>query len=298
MALRSMKLGRPLLRRALSGSNVRALSSSDATLTEVPDKCEVLVVGGGIIGVSVAYHLAQRGVNDVVLLERHKLTSGTTWHAAGLVGQMRATKVETELSAAAADVYEALKLETGLDTGYKQCGSLTTAATRERLEFLKRNSARARSYGLEAEVLTPDECGALMTHDGHTIIKTDDLHGGLWLPGDGSGSPTASRSVLFRANLAGKRNPTSSNLAGKRNPTPSNLAGRRRTSRWPSPRARACAASTSARASPSTSSSSRPSTRAASASSECRWKTGDGCRRRRSCSAAASGRATSRARPA
>ncbi|KAH8046105.1 oxidoreductase [Aureococcus anophagefferens] len=92
---------------------------------------------------------------------------------------MRATKVETELSAAAADVYEALKLETGLDTGYKQCGSLTTAATRERLEFLKRNSARARSYGLEAEVLTPDECGALMTHDGHTIIKTDDLHGGL-----------------------------------------------------------------------------------------------------------------------
>ncbi|KAH8054593.1 oxidoreductase [Aureococcus anophagefferens] len=172
------------LRRALYSSNARALSSSDATLTEVPEKCEVLVVGGGIIGVSVAYNLAKRGVKDVVLLERHKLTSGTTWHAAGLVGQMRATKVETELSAAAAAVYEALKLETGLDTGYKQCGSLTTAATRERLEVLKRNRARARSYGLEAEVLTPDECGALMTHDGHTIIKTDDLHGGLWSPTD------------------------------------------------------------------------------------------------------------------
>lgn len=138
MALRSMKLGRPLLRRALSGSNVRALSSSDAPVTEVPETCEVLVVGGGIIGVSVAYNLAKRGVKDVVLLERHALTSGTTWHAAGLVGQMRATKVETELSAAAADVYKELTLETGLDTGFKQCGSLTTAATRERLEVSSR----------------------------------------------------------------------------------------------------------------------------------------------------------------
>lgn len=179
-----------IMRRAAAPLVRRALSGQGGAATEVPESCEVLVVGGGIIGVSVAYNLAKRGVSDVVLLERHKLTSGTTWHAAGLVGQLRATKIETELSAEAVHVYRALEEETGLSTGFKQCGSLTTAATRERFEVVKRNAARARSYGLEAEVLTAEECGAVMTHDGHCVIRTEDLYGGLWLPGDGSGSPT------------------------------------------------------------------------------------------------------------
>ena len=85
-------------------------------------------------------------MKDILLLERNKLTSGTTWHAAGLVGQLRATKIETLLSAEALDVYSNLEKETGLSTGFKQCGSLTLGATPERLEVLKRNAARARSY--------------------------------------------------------------------------------------------------------------------------------------------------------
>ena len=126
----------------------------------------------------------------MVLLEAHKLTSGTTWHAAGLVGQLRATKVETMMSAEAIKVYSRLEEETGLATGFKQCGSLTTAQTSDRFEVMRRNAARARSYGLEAELLTPRECGQKMSHDGVELLRTDDLVGGLWLPGDGSGSPT------------------------------------------------------------------------------------------------------------
>lgn len=138
----------------------------------------------------MAYNLAKRGWKDILLLEKHKLTSGTTWHAAGLVGQLRHNKFATLLSAEALDVYANLEKETGLSTGYKQCGSLTTAATPERFEVFKRNAARARSYGLEAELMTPEECGRVMSHDGVDLIRTDDLYGGLWLPEDGSGSPT------------------------------------------------------------------------------------------------------------
>ncbi len=156
----------------------------------LPKSARVIVIGGGVIGSSVAYNLAKRGVKEIVLLERNKLTSGTTWHAAGLVGQLRASKIETLLSAEALQVYSNLEAETGLSTGFKQCGSLTIAATPERFEIIKRNAARARSYGLEAEVVTPEECGKIMSHDGVDLIRTDDVTGGLWLPGDGSGSPT------------------------------------------------------------------------------------------------------------
>ena len=143
-------------------------------------------------------------MKDILLLERNKLTSGTTWHAAGLVGQLRATKIETLLSAEALDVYSNLEKETGLSTGFKQCGSLTLGATPERLEVFKRNAARARSYGLEAEILTPEECGKMMSHDGVDLIRTEDLTGGLWLPGDGSGSPTdLTMSMVKGARLLG-----------------------------------------------------------------------------------------------
>ena len=160
------------------------------SMASLPKHARVVVVGGGVIGCSVAYNLAKRGWKDVLLLEKHKLTSGTTWHAAGLVGQMRASKIETELSAQAVHVMAALEEETGLSTGFKQVGSLTTAQTKERFEIMQRNAARARSYGLEAEIFTPQQCADKMTHDGVTLIHTDDLQGGLWLPGDGSGSPT------------------------------------------------------------------------------------------------------------
>jgi 4-methylaminobutanoate oxidase (formaldehyde-forming) len=156
----------------------------------LPSKSKVVIVGGGVIGTSVAYNLAKLGCTDVVLLERDKLTSGTTWHAAGLIGQLRHTKIETTLCAEAVKMYTRLEEETGLSTGFKQCGSLTTASTRERFEVLKRNAIRAKSYGLEADIMTPEECGKTMSHDGVDLLRTDDLQGGLWLPNDGSGSPT------------------------------------------------------------------------------------------------------------
>ena len=164
--------------------------ASAAMASALPRSARAVVVGGGVVGTSVAYNLAKRGWKDVVLLEKNKLTSGTTWHAAGLVGQMRATKIETLISAEAVKTYARLEEETGQATGFKQCGSLTTAQTADRFEIMKRNASRAKSYGLEAELLTPRECAEKMTHDGVSLLRTDDLVGGLWLPGDGSGSPT------------------------------------------------------------------------------------------------------------
>ena len=171
----AVQRGRSLLRR-------RGLS----TVTELPRNARTVIVGGGVIGTSIAYNLAKRGMTDIVLLEKNRLTSGTTWHAAGLVGQLRASKIETMLCAEAPGVYSRLEEETGLATGFKHCGSLATAQTKDRFEIMRRNVARARSYGLEAELLTPQECN----HKMGGLIRTDDLVGGLWLPGDGSGSPT------------------------------------------------------------------------------------------------------------
>ena len=103
-------------------------------MAALPDRCEVVVVGGGVIGVSVAYHLAEAGIQDVVLLERKELTSGTTWHAAGLVGQLRTSINMTQLARYTSQLYRGLEEETGQATGYRQCGSISIAATAERFE--------------------------------------------------------------------------------------------------------------------------------------------------------------------
>src|SRR6476646_11332023 len=129
------------------------------TLPLPPSHARVVVIGGGIAGVSVAYHLARRGLTDVVLLEQGKLTCGTTWHAAGLVGQTRATRNATRMSRYGIELYATLEAETGLATGWKQCGSLNVAATPERLTLMKRQMARARSFGVEFEFITPAEAG-------------------------------------------------------------------------------------------------------------------------------------------
>ena len=113
-----------------------------------PSQAQVIVVGGGIAGASAAYHLAKLGCRDVVLLEQGKLTCGTTWHAAGLVGQLRATRNATRMSRYGIELYSTLEAETGLATGWKQCGSLNVAKTQARLKLLKRQMARARSFGM------------------------------------------------------------------------------------------------------------------------------------------------------
>ena len=116
-----------------------------------------VIIGGGIIGTSVAYHLAQLGWRDVVLLEQGSLSGGTTWHAAGLVGQLRSSANFTRLIRYSAELYERLEAETGKATGFKRCGSLSVARTAERMTQLRRNASLARSFGIEAHVIGLDE---------------------------------------------------------------------------------------------------------------------------------------------
>ena len=157
-----------------------------------PQFAQVVIVGGGIAGVSTAYHLVKLGCRDVVLLEQGKLTCGTTWHAAGLVGQLRATRNATRMSRYGIELYSSLEAETGLATGWKQCGSLNVARTPERLTLLKRQMARAKSFGIDFEFVSPAQAGAI-----YPILRTDDLSGAVWIPGDGKANPTDLTYALF-----------------------------------------------------------------------------------------------------
>ena len=138
------------------------------------------MVGGGVIGVSVAYHLAEAGIQDVVLLERKELTSGTTWHAAGLVGQLRTSINMTQLARYTSELYRGLEAETGQATGYRQCGSISIAATAERFEELKRSASMAKVFGLEVNVLSVPQIA-----ERYPLIQTEDLYGGIHIPSDG-----------------------------------------------------------------------------------------------------------------
>ena len=150
----------------------------------LPSQARVVIVGGGIAGCSTAYHLGKLGITDVLLLEQGKLTSGTTWHAAGLIGQMRPNRNMTAMSRYGIELYSTLEQETGLATGWKQCGSVNVAATAQRWQVLKKQAALARSFGVEVQLITPTEAGDL-----YPVMRTDDLHGALWIPGDGKANP-------------------------------------------------------------------------------------------------------------
>ena len=150
----------------------------------LPRHARVVVVGGGIVGCSVAYHLALMGWTDVVLLEQGQLTSGTTWHAAGLVGQMRANRSMTRMSTYGIDLYARLEHETGLATGWRPCGSVTVARTPERMQLLRRQMALASSFGVEVHDISPLEVAQRVP-----LLRTDDLCGAVWLPGDGKANP-------------------------------------------------------------------------------------------------------------
>ncbi|MFM9112249.1 MAG: FAD-dependent oxidoreductase, partial [Actinomycetota bacterium] len=153
-------------------------------MANLPSNARVVIVGGGIVGCSVAYHLAKRGVTDVVLLERKQLTSGTTWHAAGLVGQLRATNNLTRLAQYTTNLFATLEAETGQATGFQQRGSVSIAPNEERFEELKRGASTARVFGLEVNIITPQDVKDLVP-----LARVDDLVGGVHLPNDGVVNP-------------------------------------------------------------------------------------------------------------
>ncbi|MCP4818953.1 MAG: FAD-dependent oxidoreductase [Shimia sp.] len=153
-------------------------------MVDLPNKARVVIIGGGVIGCSVAYHLAKLGWKDVVLLERKQLTSGTTWHAAGLIAQLRATANMTKLAKYSQELYGNLEAETGVATGFKRCGSITVALTEERKEEIFRQAAMARAFGVEVEEISPAEVKARYEH-----LNIEDVTAGVYLPLDGQGDP-------------------------------------------------------------------------------------------------------------
>lgn len=150
----------------------------------LPKQARVVIIGGGVIGCSVAYHLAKLGWKDVVLLERKSLTSGTTWHAAGLIAQLRATANMTKLAKYSQELYGALEAETGVATGFRRCGSITVALTEERREEIFRQAAMARAFGVEVEEISPAEVKTRYEH-----LNIDGVTAGVYLPKDGQGDP-------------------------------------------------------------------------------------------------------------
>ena len=160
-------------------------------MRSLPDTTEVLVIGGGIVGCSIAYHLTKLGVKDVVLLEQNQLTSGTTWHAAGLVGQLRATSNLTQLARYTTELFASLEEETGHATGYRKTGSLTLALNAERLEELNRQASTARAFNVMAEQIS-----ALDVSTHWPGINVEDVHGAVFLPNDGQTNPVGTTQAL------------------------------------------------------------------------------------------------------
>lgn len=149
-----------------------------------PKEARVVILGGGIVGCSIAYHLARLGCSDVVLLEQNTLAGGTTWHAAGLVGRLRTSTSLTAINQYSAELYASLQAETGHDVGWKQVGSLIVGRSPERMTQLHRTAAMAECFGVETHLLRPDEVLARWP-----LLRVDDIQGGAWLPHDGKVIP-------------------------------------------------------------------------------------------------------------
>jgi len=154
-------------------------------MTALPAHAEIIVIGGGIIGCSVTYHLARDHKADVLLLERGRLTSGSTWHAAGLVGQLRSSASITQVLRYSVDLYKRLAGETGLETGWKMTGCLRLAMNDERWIEYRRLATTAQSFGLEMYLLSPSEVKSMWP-----LLETGDLVGASFLPTDGQASPS------------------------------------------------------------------------------------------------------------
>ncbi len=168
-------------------------------MPDLPSRAEIVIVGGGVIGASVAYHLTKLGKTDVLLLEQGHLSGGTTWHAAGLVGPLRASESGTRLVQYSAELYASLEAETGLSTGYRNVGGVIVARTEDRMVQLKRTAANAAAYDMDCELVSPQRAQELWP-----VMQVDDLLGALWLPGDGKVNPTdLTQSLAKGARLGG-----------------------------------------------------------------------------------------------
>jgi 4-methylaminobutanoate oxidase (formaldehyde-forming) len=159
-----------------------------------PSSCKVVVIGGGVAGTSCAYHLAKFGWKDTILLERDQLTSGTTWHAAGLVGQLGATATITKLRKYSLNLYKELEKKTELSTGLKQNGAITVASSKERLQELLRQATSAQLFDVNVEVLDKQQIKNL-----YPVINDQDILGGVYMPEDGQADPVGVTNVLAKA---------------------------------------------------------------------------------------------------
>lgn len=167
----------------------------------LPQQAQIVVIGGGIIGCSTAYHLARDHKADVLLLEQGKLTSGSTWHAAGLVGQLRSSASITQVLKYSVDLYKRLDAETGLETGWRMTGCLRLACNEDRWTEYRRLATTARSFGMEMHLLSPDEVKAMWP-----LMRVDDLVGATFLPTDGQASPSdITQSLAKGARMHGVR---------------------------------------------------------------------------------------------
>jgi glycine cleavage system aminomethyltransferase T/glycine/D-amino acid oxidase-like deaminating enzyme len=162
-------------------------------MTSLPEKARVVVIGGGIIGASALYHLAKIGVTDAILLERDRFASGTTWHAAGIVGQLRDSKAQTELAQYTTSLFQSLEAETGQATGYRENGSISVALTKPRLELIKRNVSASKRMGVEALYLSPSEL-----KERWPLLRTEDVLGAQFVPSNGQVNPLDVTTALIK----------------------------------------------------------------------------------------------------
>src|SRR5688500_7738163 len=158
---------------------------------ELPRHAQVVVVGGGIVGASAAYHLAKLGLTDVVLLEQNAIGGGTTWHAAGMVTRLRTSAAMAAIHDYSAQLYSSLEAETGIATGWKEVGSLLLARSGDRLIQNRRSAAMAGLFGIESHEISLDEVRRIWP-----MIRTDDLVGALLIPGDGRTEPASTARAL------------------------------------------------------------------------------------------------------
>lgn len=162
-------------------------------IQEVPERAQVVIIGGGVHGCSVAYHLAKEGWTDVVLLERKQLTSGTTWHAAGLVGRLRGDNLSTQFASYGTEIIQELEAETGQTTGFRQTGSVTVARFPDRMQQLRRQIDYARLFDIEAYEIGHDEIAAR-----YPLVNLDGIAGGVWIPSNGSINPVDITTALVK----------------------------------------------------------------------------------------------------